>query len=69
MPQAIRAADPAGRWAVYVPLTRRGKIVVPRPIEGRSQTCRETEEPTSLIPVSHEFPRILLVPLAPAKAP
>jgi hypothetical protein len=31
MPQAIRATDTAGRWAVYVPLTRRGKIVVPRP--------------------------------------
>jgi hypothetical protein len=31
MPQAIRATDPAGRWAVYVPLTRRGNIVVPRP--------------------------------------
>ena len=31
MPQAITATDPAGRWAVYVPLTRRGKIVVPRP--------------------------------------
>ena len=31
MPQAIRATDPAGRWAVYVPLTRGSKIVVPRP--------------------------------------
>ena len=31
MPQAIRATDTAGRWAVYVPLTRRGKIVVPCP--------------------------------------
>jgi hypothetical protein len=31
MPQAITATDPAGRWAVYVPLTRGGKIVVPRP--------------------------------------
>jgi hypothetical protein len=31
MPQAITATDPAGRWAVYVPLTRCGKIVVPRP--------------------------------------
>jgi hypothetical protein len=35
MPQAITATDPAGRWAVYVPLARRGKIVVPRP-------CSET---------------------------
>jgi hypothetical protein len=31
MPQAITAADPVGRLAVYVPLTRCGKIVVPRP--------------------------------------
>jgi hypothetical protein len=31
MPQAITATDPTGRWAVYVPLTRGGKIVVPRP--------------------------------------
>jgi len=31
MPQAIRATDAEGRWATYVPLTRGGKIVVPRP--------------------------------------
>src|SRR3984893_17089 len=31
MPQAITATDPVGRWAVYIPLTRGGKIVVPRP--------------------------------------
>jgi hypothetical protein len=31
MPQAIEGTDAAGRWAVYVPLTRDGKIVVPRP--------------------------------------
>jgi hypothetical protein len=31
MPQAIEATDAAGRWTVYVPLTRGGKIVVPRP--------------------------------------
>ena len=31
MPKAITATDPAGRWAVYVPLTQRGKIVVPHP--------------------------------------
>ena len=31
MPQAITATDPQGRWAIYVPLTRGGKIVVPRP--------------------------------------
>jgi hypothetical protein len=30
MPQAIEAVDAAGRWAIYVPLTRGGKIVVPR---------------------------------------
>lgn len=31
MPQAIKATDAQGRWAVYVPLTRGGRIVVPRP--------------------------------------
>ena len=31
MPQTIKANDAAGRWAIYVPLTRGGKIVVPRP--------------------------------------
>jgi hypothetical protein len=31
MPQAITARDAEGRWAVYVPLTRGGKIVIPRP--------------------------------------
>jgi hypothetical protein len=31
MPQAIEAIDARGRWAVYVPLTRKGKIVVPPP--------------------------------------
>ena len=31
MPQAIRATDAEGRWAVYVPLTIGGKIAVPRP--------------------------------------
>jgi hypothetical protein len=31
MPQTITATDPMGRWAVYVPLIRGGKIVVPRP--------------------------------------
>ena len=31
MPQAITATDPVGRGAVYIPLTRGGKIVVPRP--------------------------------------
>ncbi len=30
MPQAIEATDAEGRWAVYVPLTLGGKIVVPR---------------------------------------
>jgi hypothetical protein len=33
MPQTIQATDAAGRWAIYVPLTRGGKIVVPRPDE------------------------------------
>ena len=42
MPQAITATDPAGRWAVYVPLTRGGKIVVPRPIGGNNPT--ETQQ-------------------------
>jgi hypothetical protein len=42
MPQAIRATDGTGRWAIYVPLTRGGKIVIPRP-------CSETkgEAPTT----------------------
>ena len=31
MPQTIKATDAAGRWAIYVPLTRGGTIVVPRP--------------------------------------
>jgi hypothetical protein len=31
MPQAIEATDADGRWAIYVPLTCGGKIVVPRP--------------------------------------
>jgi hypothetical protein len=30
MPQAIRATDALGRSAIYVPLTRNGKIVAPR---------------------------------------
>jgi hypothetical protein len=31
---AIEGTDAAGRWAVYVPLTRGGKIVAPRPFFG-----------------------------------
>jgi hypothetical protein len=31
MPQTITARDAEGRWAVYVPLTRGGKIAIPRP--------------------------------------
>jgi hypothetical protein len=31
MPQAIKATDGLGRWAIYVPLSRNGKIVIPRP--------------------------------------
>ena len=31
MPQTIKATAAAGRSAIYVPLTRGGKIVVPRP--------------------------------------
>ena len=31
MPQTIKATDAAGRWAIYVPLRRGGKIVAPRP--------------------------------------
>src|SRR5215468_4785470 len=29
MPQAVQATDAEGRWAIYVPLTRGGKIIVP----------------------------------------
>jgi hypothetical protein len=39
MPQAITATDPAGHWAVYVPLTRGGKIVVPRRMQRRVRRC------------------------------
>jgi hypothetical protein len=41
MPQAIRATDAKGRWAIYVPLTQNGKIVVPRALStdiGESST-------------------------------
>ena len=31
MRQTIKTTDAAGRWAIYVPLARGGKIVVPRP--------------------------------------
>jgi hypothetical protein len=34
MPQTIKATDATGRWAIYAPLTRGGKIVVPRPYPG-----------------------------------
>jgi hypothetical protein len=30
MPQAITVTDAQGRWAVYVPLRKKGKIVVPQ---------------------------------------
>jgi hypothetical protein len=46
MPQAIRATDGTGRWAIYVPLTRGGKIVIPRHMDhkndafGGSTECR-----------------------------
>jgi hypothetical protein len=39
MPQTITATDAAGRWAVYVPLTRGGKIVVPRLEPRRDETA------------------------------
>ena len=42
MPQAIRATDGTGRWAIYVPLTRGGKIVIPRPC---SETKGEAQRP------------------------
>ena len=43
MPQTIKATDGAGRWAIYVPLIRGGKIVVPRPcLETESSTRAET---------------------------
>lgn len=45
MPQAIKATDAQERWAVYVPLTRGGKIVIPRlaPEDGAEQP---SEAPT-----------------------
>jgi hypothetical protein len=39
MPQAITARDAQGRWAVYVPLTRGGKIVIPRPSSDDDADC------------------------------
>jgi len=38
MPQTIHATDAEGRWAIYVPLTVGGKIVVPRPL-GSDDGC------------------------------
>jgi hypothetical protein len=40
MPQTIKATDVAGRWAIYVPLTRGGKIVVPRPYSATVRSNR-----------------------------
>jgi hypothetical protein len=40
MPQAIRATDAEGRWAIYVPLTLGGKIVVPRRLAAVSAKAR-----------------------------
>ena len=37
MPQTIKATDAIGHWAIYVPLMRGGKIVVPRPPEPPSR--------------------------------
>jgi hypothetical protein len=37
MRQTIKATDAIGRWAIYVPLMRGGKIVVPRPPERPSR--------------------------------
>ena len=34
MPQAIEVMDDEGRWAVYVQLTKNGKIVRPKPPGG-----------------------------------
>jgi len=31
MPQAITVTDAEGRWAVYVPLRIKGKVVIPQP--------------------------------------
>jgi hypothetical protein len=45
MPQTIKATDAAGRWAIYVPLTRGGKIVVPQPYpETVSSNSTETRQ-------------------------
>jgi hypothetical protein len=35
-PQPIEVTDPEGRWAIYVPLTINGKIVVPRQTDERA---------------------------------
>ena len=44
MPQTIKATDTAGRWAIYVPLTRGGKIVVPRPYPETVSSNRRRDE-------------------------
>jgi hypothetical protein len=36
MPQPIEVKDPEGRWAIYLPLTINGKIVVPRQTDERA---------------------------------
>jgi hypothetical protein len=41
MPQAIKATDAVGRWTIYVPLTRGGKIVVPRPSSAAPNSPRD----------------------------
>jgi hypothetical protein len=45
MPQTIKATDAAGRWAIYVPLTRGGKIVLPRPYPGTVSSNRAEMRP------------------------
>ena len=44
MPQAITVRDAEGRCAVYVPLTRGGKIVVPRPAPDEDAAAGDAQQ-------------------------
>jgi hypothetical protein len=66
MPQAITARDAEGRWAVYVPLTRGGKIVIPRPAteedERNTRSMREAERSSAAFtPARGDYPKVRCV--------
>jgi hypothetical protein len=59
MPQVITATDPARRWAVYVPLSRGGKIVIPHPIGGDRPVVAFNLWPDQNVTAGADFGRIL----------